>query len=84
MEAPQCIRKCSGYCCWPQMRLVFLSSSQYSAQKLVYTIYLLNRFVVPKEYKVGSTLNDPRCQNSRDKLMRFDCVKSKGKTCVFY
>jgi len=84
VEDPQCVKKYSGYCYRPQMKLVFLSSSKYSPQQLIYTIYLLNKLVVAKEYKVGSILNYPRCQNSRYELMRFDCVKSKGKTCVFY
>lgn len=61
------------------MKLVFLSSPKYSHQQLIYTVYLLNKLVVAEEYKVGSTLNYPRCQNSRYELMRFDCVKSKGK-----
>lgn len=46
----------------------------------MYTIYLLNKLAVPKEYKVGPTLNYPRCHISRYKLMRFDCVKNQGKT----
>lgn len=76
VENQQCRRNCLLAL---EMRLVFLSSSKYSSQLLIYTIYLLNKLVVPKEYEVGPTLNYPRCQISRYKLMGFDCVKSQGK-----
>lgn len=74
-------RNCSG--CWlPRMWLVFLSSSKYSSQQLVYIIYLLNN-LVPKKYRFGPSLNYPRCQIHRYRLMRSACVKNRIEMHVY-
>lgn len=55
--------------CFPEQFKVFLLTTCLHH-------YLLNN-LVPKKYRFGSSLNYPRCQIHRYRLMRSACVKNK-------